>query len=79
MQYSRMAVWQNGRMAEWQNGRMAERQNGRTAEWQNGMALLGHRRFLLGTGRMPHPVGGAIGVTLCHCRYHLIKYSLNIH
>ena len=25
-------------------------------------------RFLLGTGRMPHPVGGAMGVTLCHCR-----------
>ena len=25
-------------------------------------------RFLLGTGRMPHPVGGAIGVTLCYCR-----------
>ena len=23
--------------------------------------------FLLGTGRMPHPVGGAMGVTLCHC------------
>ena len=22
-------------------------------------------RFLLGTGRMPHPVGGAMGVTLC--------------
>ena len=22
--------------------------------------------FLLGTGRMPHPVGGAMGVTLCH-------------
>ena len=22
-------------------------------------------RFLLGTGRMPHPVGGAIGVALC--------------
>ena len=21
-------------------------------------------RFLLGTGRMPHPVGGAVGVTL---------------
>ena len=26
------------------------------------------KRFLLGTGRMPHPVGGAMGVTLCHCR-----------
>ena len=26
------------------------------------------RRFLLGTGRMPHPVGGAMGVTLSHCR-----------
>ena len=25
-------------------------------------------RFLLGTGRMPHPVGGDIGVTLRHCR-----------
>ena len=25
-------------------------------------------RFLLGTGRMPHPVAGAIGVTLRHCR-----------
>ena len=24
--------------------------------------------FLLGTGRMPHPVDGAMGVTLCHCR-----------
>ena len=23
------------------------------------------QRFLLGTGRMPHPVGGAIGVALC--------------
>ena len=22
-------------------------------------------RFLLGTGRMPHPVGGAMGVALC--------------
>ena len=22
------------------------------------------KRFLLGTGRMPHPVGGAMGVTL---------------
>ena len=22
-------------------------------------------RFLLGTGRMPHPVGGDMGVTLC--------------
>ena len=36
------------------------------------------RRFLLGTGRMPHPVGGAMCVTLSHCRekgYH----SLNIH
>ena len=26
------------------------------------------KRLLLGTGRMPYPVGGAIGVTLCHCR-----------
>ena len=25
-------------------------------------------RFLLGTGRMPHPVGGAMGVTWFHCR-----------
>ena len=25
-------------------------------------------RFLLGTGRMPHPVGGAMGVTLPHRR-----------
>ena len=25
-------------------------------------------RFLLGTGRMPHPVGGAMGVTLSHRR-----------
>ena len=39
-------------------------------------------RFLLGTGRMPHPVGGAMGVT-CHClekgisRFDII--SLNIH
>ena len=39
--------------------------------------------FLLGTGRMPHPVGGAMGVTLCHCRekgntrFGII--SLNIH
>ena len=23
---------------------------------------------MLGTGRMPHPVGGAMGVTLSHCR-----------
>ena len=23
------------------------------------------QRFLLGTGRMPHPVGGAMGVALC--------------
>ena len=23
------------------------------------------KRFLLGTGRMPHPVGGAMGVALC--------------
>ena len=40
-------------------------------------------RFLLGTGRMPHPVGGAMGVTLRHCRekgntrFDII--SLNIH
>ena len=27
-----------------------------------------HERFLLGTGRMPHPVGGAMGVTLSHFR-----------
>ena len=40
-------------------------------------------RFLFGTGRMPHPVGGAMGVTLCHCRERgypaltsLIKYSV---
>ena len=39
--------------------------------------------FLLGTGRMPHPVGGAMGVTLCHCcekgipRFDIIL--LNIH
>ena len=31
----------------------------------DGLLLL---RFLLGTGRMPHPVGGAMGVTLRHCR-----------
>ena len=34
--------------------------------------------FLLGTGRMPHPVGGAMGVTLRHRRersLNLIKYS----
>ena len=40
-------------------------------------------RFLLGTGRMPHPVGGAMGVTLCHCREKGIPrfdiISLNIH
>ena len=24
-------------------------------------------RFLFSTGRMPHPVGGAMGVTLSHC------------
>ena len=40
-------------------------------------------RFLLGTGRMPHPVGGAMGVALCtavkkgHTRFDII--SLNIH
>ena len=40
------------------------------------------RRFLLGTGRMPHPVGGAMGVALCiavkrgHTRFDII---LNIH
>ena len=39
--------------------------------------------FLLGTGRMPHPVGGAMGVALCtavkggHTRFDII--SLNIH
>ena len=26
------------------------------------------KRFLLGTGRMPHPVGGAMGVTWSHFR-----------
>ena len=38
--------------------------------------------FLLSTGRMPHPVGGAMGVTLCHCREkgntHFDIISLNI-
>ena len=24
------------------------------------------KKLLLGSGRMPHPVGGAMGVTLCH-------------
>ena len=24
-----------------------------------------YKKFLLGTGRMPHPVGGAMGMTLC--------------
>ena len=39
--------------------------------------------FLLGTGRMPHPVGGAMGVALCtdvkrgHTHFDII--SLNIH
>ena len=44
--------------------------------------------FLLGTGRMPHLVGGAMGVTLCHDNirgsgytrwlHHFIKYSKDI-
>ena len=39
----------------------------------------------LGTGRMPHPVGGAMGVTLCHCRekgntrFETVTSALNIH
>ena len=47
-----------------------------------GVALGDFRRFLLGTGRMPHPVGGDMGVTLCHYRERgytrfetIIKYS----
>ena len=33
-------------------------------EGQNFHGLAFFERFLLGTGRMPHPVGGAMGVTL---------------
>ena len=35
-----------------------------TGKQSNSKACLGVLpRFLLGTGRMPHPVGGAMGVT----------------
>ena len=47
-----------------------------------GNPVCSKKRFLLGTGRMPHPVGGAMGVTLCHCREKGIPrfdITLNIH
>ena len=40
----------------------------RWATGKHGNAGTETGRFLLGTGRMPHPVGGAVGVTWCHCR-----------
>ena len=48
-----------------------------------GALLKEINRFLLGTGRKPHPVGGAMGVALCtalkreYTRFDII--SLNIH
>ena len=40
----------------------------KSGEYFLSYALTIFLRFLLGTGRMPHPVGGAMGVTVCHCR-----------
>ena len=55
-----------------------------TRSW-HACALLILKRFLLGTGRIPHPVGGAMGVTCVTAMkgdtpalkrlHHLIKYS----
>ena len=42
--------------------------------WVRNLVILW---FLLGTGRMPHPVGGAMGVARGHTRSDII--SLNIH